>query len=309
MTTPSPMRRRLVLGGAFVLTIVAILVAAAVALGVGASQAAPRAAFSGGFGSSVVSGAVGCSGRSGVVISGHTFKGIGHDVPAITVVGCHHVTITGNDFIDDAEPIYVRDSTDVTITWNRYRNITGPHTRNGSHRGNFTQWENTFGGLIAHNVGVGGDTEDIISIYHSGGTDPAHRLVIRDNTFQGTDWTSSSGSGILLGDDGGGHITVTGNTLINPGQVGIGVAGGTDIHITGNTVYGQARPSSNVGIYTWGQGTPCSSIEVAHNTINFHKPDGTDSGWWNGQNCGPIAGWNTNVWSDALQRSSLAVRL
>ena len=255
------------------------------------------------FGSRPVSDAVGCEGRSGVTISGHTFRGIGSPVPAITIVGCHDVTIEGNDFIDVAEPIYVRDSTNVTIVWNRYRNITGPHERDGSHRGNFTQWENSFGGRIAHNEGVGGDTEDIVSIYHSGGTSAADPLLIEDNRFQGTDWSSASGSGIMLGDGGGSHVVVRNNVLIDPGQVGIGVAGGSDIHVTGNTIYGQARLYSNVGIYAWAQGTDCSDIEISDNTIDFHKQDGTNSAWWNGGNCGPITGLdttNTNSWQTPI---------
>lgn len=261
------------------------------------------------FGSRPASGAVGCQGQSGVTISGHTFRGIASPTPAITIVDCHDVTIEANDFIDVAEPIYVRDSTNVTIEWNRYQNITGPHERDGSHRGNFTQWENSFGGRIANNEGVGGDTEDIISIYHSGGLSEADPLIIETNRFQGTNWTSASGSGIMLGDGGGSHVVVRGNTLVNPGQVGIGVAGGSDIHVTGNTIYGQVRPYSNVGIYTWAQGAPCSDIEVGGNTIDFTNYASTPSAVWDGGNCGPIAGWNTNDWNTKLDPAQLVPHL
>lgn len=287
---------------------------AAVALVTDSDEIVPKVAdhvpgFGAAFGSRPVSAPVGCQGQTGVTISGHTFRGITSPEPTITIVGCHDVTIRDNDFIDDAEPIYVRDSTNVTIEWNRYSNITGPHTRDGSHRGNFTQWENSTGGTIANNEGVGGDTEDIISIYRSGGASAADPLVIENNRFQGTDWTSASGSGILVGDGGGSHIVVRGNVLVNPGQVGIGVAGGTDIHVTGNTVYGARRPYSNVGIYAWGQDAPCSDIEVAHNTIDFSKADGTPSAYWDGSTCGAIAGWSTNTWNIPLDPSQLAVHL
>ncbi|WP_297342762.1 right-handed parallel beta-helix repeat-containing protein [Amnibacterium sp.] len=252
------------------------------------------------FGSGPSSPAVTCNGKSHVTISGLTFSGIGNDVPAITIRNCSDVTITQNDFLDDAEPIYVVNSTDVTITSNRYRNITGPYQRNGSHRGNFTQWENSTGGAISGNVGIGGNTEDIVSIYKSGGSSASTPLVIENNTFEGTDWVSPSGSGILVGDGGGSHIVVRGNTLINPGQIGIGVSGGSDIHVTGNTVFGQQRTSSNVGIYVWGQGTACSAIEVAGNTVDWKKASGVVSGAWNGGNCGTIAGWASNAFTATI---------
>lgn len=270
-----------------------------------AADAADGGRFTAAFGTRPESGIVNCSGRSGVTITGLSFEGIGNDQPAITIMNCHDVVISQNDFIDDTEPIYVQDSTNVTITANRYRNITGPYQRNGSHRGNFTQWQNSFGGSIDHNVGIGGNTEDIVSIFQSGGADSAHPLVIEDNTFQGTNWTSASGSGIMLGDGGGSHVIVRNNTLINPGQVGIGVAGGSDIHVLDNTVYGEQRANSNVGISTWGQGSACSDIEVAGNTVDFVKDTGVVSGAWDGQNCGTIAGWSSNDFTATLNPAAL----
>ena len=69
--------------------------------------------------------------------------------------------------------------------------------------------------------------------------------------------------GAVLGDGGGGHVIVEGNALVNPGQVGIGVASGTDITVTGNSVYSEALPWSNVGIYVWNQyGSACGNIQI-----------------------------------------------
>ncbi|WP_375405707.1 right-handed parallel beta-helix repeat-containing protein [uncultured Amnibacterium sp.] len=242
-------------------------------------------------------------------MSGKTFKAIGNDTPAITIRNCHNVRIVQNDFIDDAEPIFVTDSTDVTIEYNRYRNIAGPHERNGSNRGNFTQWVNSTGGSISHNSGSGGDTEDIISIYKSGGHDAGNPLVIADNRFEGTNWTSGSGSGMMLGDGGGSHVVVKDNVLVNPGQVGIGVAGGSDIRVTGNTILGQPRASSNVGIYVWGQDAGCSDIQVAGNTVDFAKPSGMKSGGWDGGNCGAISGWSSNDWTAGVGLGAVRVVL
>lgn len=262
------------------------------------------------FGDRPESSAVTCDGQSNVTISGKFFTGIGDDTSAIRISNCHNVRIIGNDFLDDAQPITVTNSTDVEIGWNRYRNITGPHERNGSNRANFTQWVNSFGGSIHDNKGIGGDTEDIISIYQSGGIDAEHPLVIERNAFEGTNWSSSTGSGIMLGDGGGGHVIVRDNILLNPGAVGIGVAGGSDIRVTGNVVYGIDRPQSNVGIYVWNQSSPpCRAIRVHNNTVKWSKPDGADGSFWNAGNCGTVVGWIKNRWQAAIDPDALRVVL
>jgi hypothetical protein len=255
------------------------------------------------------SGPIVISGRSNVVISGKQFVNLGAGVSAIRIEHSHHVTITANDFKNVAEGIMVLDSTDVVITWNRYENITGPHERTGANVGNFTQWEASWGGEIYHNKGIGGDTEDIVSLYRSGGS-PAAPLLVANNQFQGTNWSSGSGSGMMLGDAGGAYITVRDNILVSPGQVGIGVPGGSHIRILDNILYGARRSASNVGIYVWNQsGSPCSSIEVAGNRVLWTKADGVDSGGWDGGGCGTVAGWGNNDWHAALNPSALAVHL
>ena len=269
----------------------------------------PTAAADVPFGSRPASKAVTCNRGFGMTISGHTFRDIRDDTPAISILGCTNVVIEDNDFIGDAEPIYVQGSTNVIIRRNRYQNITGPHERNGSHRGNFTQWDNSFGGQIVDNTGIGGDTEDVISIYQSGGEDAAHPLLIARNHFEGTNWTSVSGSGILLGDGGGSHVVVRDNVLLNVGQVGIGIAGGSDIHVLHNTVYGERRAGSNVGIYAWGQGASCSALEITGNRVWFEKANGTQSPIYDAGNCGTIAGLGANRFGSPLAEESLRVHL
>lgn len=279
----------------------------------GASSGAPSSSqWGAAFGSRpVTSTPVNCNGQSNVTISGHTFKSIGNDTPSITINNCTNVTVMGNDFVDDTEPIYVVNSKNVTISWNRYQNITGPHTRNGSNRGNFTQWVNSFGGSIHNNKGIGGDTEDIVSIYKSGGASATSPLVIENNAFQGSNWTSTSGSGLMLGDGGGSHIVARNNTLVNPGQVGIGVSGGTDIHVTGNTVYGEKRTGSNVGIYVanYSGAAAMGGIEVGSNTVSWKNASGVNNGGYDSGSAGPVTGWSTNMFNANLTITSLAVSL
>lgn len=246
--------------------------------------------------------------RSNVVISGKRFVNLPADQVAITIENSHNVTITANDFSGNTGDIYVVDSTDVTVTWNRYRNV-GNGTE-GSGASNFVQFSRTTGGTIAHNKGVGGDTEDIVSIYRSGGSSAAHPLLIEYNAFEGTNWVSDSGSGIMLGDGGGSHIVVAGNVLVTPGQVGIGISGGTDIHVVDNLLYGAKRAGSNVGISIWNQSPgSCSGNEIRGNKVTWYAANGSKNGAWDGGGCGSVAGWSGNDWDAGLSYSHLHVVL
>jgi parallel beta-helix repeat protein len=244
-------------------------------------------------------------GCSDVTITGRQFVDIA-DV-AIIVEQCDNVTITGNDFSNVVGGIYVLDSTNVTITWNRYENI-GDGTI-GSGHSNFVQFANSIGGYIAHNKGIGGNTEDIISIYQSGGASASSPLIIEYNAFQGTNWSSESGSGSMLGDSCGAHMVVRFNTYLSPGQAGIGIACGTDIHVTDNIIYGEMRPLSNVGIYIWNQYTgECSGNEIARNQVRWYRYDGTENPYWNSGNCGAVAGESTNNWYANIDPAQLEVK-
>ncbi len=254
------------------------------------------------------SGAIVVRDRSNVVISGKRFVNLPGDQVAITIENSHNVTVTANDFSGNIGDIYVVDSTNVTVTWNRYRNV-GNGTE-GSGASNFVQFSRTTGGTIAHNKGVGGNTEDIVSIYRSGGSSAAHPLLIEYNSFEGGDWSSGSGSGIMLGDGGGSHIVVAGNVLVTPGQVGIGISGGTDIHVVDNLVYGAKRAGSNVGISIWNQSPgSCSGNEIGGNKVTWYAANGSKNGAWDGGGCGSVVGWSSNDWDAGLSYSHLHVVL
>jgi hypothetical protein len=244
-----------------------------------------------------------------LVIENKTFRDLGANVEAIRLENCNNVVIRANDFARVAQAITVWNSTNVRIEWNRYQDILGPHARVGLNRANFAQLANVSMGYIGHNKGKGGDTEDIISMYHSGGSS-SQPFIIEYNHFEGTNWTSGSGSGIALGDGTSQYSIARYNKLLNPGQVGIFIAGGTNHKILDNVVYGERRASSNVGIYVWNQSsTPCSGHEVARNQVYWRKADGSVSGAWNGGNCGTISGWSGNTWNATLDPASLKVSL
>ena len=244
-----------------------------------------------------------------MTISGLQFQNLG--TGAIVIENSSNITVTANDFDNVVGAIYVFNSTNVTVTWNRYRNIGDGSI--GSGHSNFVQFNNVTGGYIANNKGKGGNTEDIISMFQSQGSSASSPIVIEHNAFQGTTWTSGSGSGAMLGDAGGSHIVFRFNSLLSPGQVGIGVAGGTDIHMTDNIVYGEVLPLSNVGVSVWNQyPTACSDIEVARNQVKWYRSDGVETPGWNAGNCGTVTGWDgtdTNNWHAPLDPATLAVTL
>jgi hypothetical protein len=255
------------------------------------------------------SGQVVVNGQSNVTVSGLQFQNLSLD--AIVVMNSSNVTITANDFDNVVGAIYVVDSTNVTVTWNRFRNI-GDGTI-GSGHSNYIQFARTTDGYIGHNNGIGGNTEDLISMWQSGGSSSSSPIIIEYNHFEGTNWTSTSGLGINLGDGGGSHMIARFNILLNPGQAGIAISSGTDNHITDNTVYGEQRPLSNVGISVWNQSsTACSGHEVARNEGKWYRYDGVETPASNVGNCGSVLGWDgvdTNNWHAPLDPVTLRVTL
>jgi len=254
------------------------------------------------------SGALVISGQSNVTISGKQFTNFASGTVAIVISNSSNITITGNDFANVTGAIYAVNSTNVTVTWNRFQNI-GNGTI-GSGHSNYVQFNNTWGGYIGHNKGIGGNTEDLLSIYKSGGSDAAHPLLIEYNNFEGTNWTSGSGSGMMIGDAGGSHVVARYNTLLTSGQVGIGIPGGSDVHITDNVLYGAKRTSANVGIYVWNQsGGTCSGNEVTRNQVKWYNASGSENPYWNGGGCGTVIGEGGNSWHASIDPASLHVTL
>ena len=258
------------------------------------------------FGTRPASGAISLRNCRDVVIENKTFRDLGPNVIAIRIENCSNVTIRAVDFINVSEGVYAVNSSKITVRDSRYRNITGPHQRVGLNRANFVQFNHVNGGLIDHNKGKEGDTEDIVSIFAS------QNIVVEDNHFEGTNWTSSSGSGIALGDVGGSGNIARRNVLLNPGQVGIFIAGGTNNQIVDNVIYQAQRPRSNVAIYVWKQPpnstATCAGHTVRNNQVRWLSATGASSAFWDAGNCGAIS-TGGNSWSAPLDPSALRVSL
>ncbi len=255
------------------------------------------------FGTRPRSGAITLTDCRDRVISNRTFRDLGANVIAIKLVRCHNVTIKAVDFLNVAEGVFAVDSTNIRVIDSRYKNIIGPHERVGLNRANFVQFDHVTGGLIDHNKGIGGDTEDVVSLHASS------NVIVEDNHFEGTNWESRSSSGIAIGDGGGSGNIARRNKLVNIGQVGAFIAGGTNNKILDNVIFGAQRPASNVGIYVadFSDG-PCSGHTVSGNRVRFRNEDGVLNGYWQGSGCGTVTRSN-NDWAAPLVLSSLHVSL
>ena len=253
--------------------------------------------------------------ESGVVIENLHISNPGGT--CVTVTNASNVTIR-NSTIGPCgdEAVYLSDVNGAVVSGNY---ITG--TGNGVlvHRSdsvrvdsnafvdagrNFVQFDkvNGAGSSISGNRGqneLGGtDAEDLISLYQSNGTASSPIRVVGNHLRNGG--PSDSGSGIMLGDGGGSYQLVEGNVLVEPGQVGIGVASGTNMTVRGNVVYSSALPWSNNGIYVWNQyDRACGNVEVSGNRVNWTKADGSSNAWWEGGGCGTVNNfgndWNAPV--------------
>jgi hypothetical protein len=203
-------------------------------------------------------------------------------------------SITGNFVSDTDNGVLVHRSTSVVVDGNAFIDAGR----------NFVQFDKVdgAGSSISANRGQnplgGSNAEDFISVYQSNGTSDSPIRVVGNRLRGGG--PSNSGSGIMLGDGGGSHQYVADNILVDPGQVGIGVASGTNIRVVGNDVYSASQPWSNVGIYVWNQyGSACNDIEVSANRVDWTAAGGYSNPWWGGGGCGSTV-VSGNDWEASL---------
>jgi parallel beta-helix repeat protein len=227
---------------------------------------------------------------SNVTIKNVTVGPCGGD--AIYLSDVTNASVTGNYITDSERGVLVHRSDSVRVDSNTFIN-TGR---------NFVQFDKVNGAnsSISGNRGQnelgGSNAEDLISLFTSNGTSASPIRIVGNHLRNGG--PSHSGSGILLGDGGGAHQLVEGNVLVNPGQIGIGIASGTDVTVRNNLIYGDALGWSNVGMYVWNQYGNCGSIEVVGNQIDWRASGGYRNGFFNGGGCDAYIhdnNWNANL--------------
>jgi hypothetical protein len=236
--------------------------------------------------------------------------GWGHeDVGVLLEPGANNVTVRYNTIHDAPTGLYARAARHpIVFEGNLVYNIRGPMPR-----GQMVQFNSVAGGWgqsrIVGNVSdkrlatIATRYEDHISMYNTYGTSD-NPVLIACNRLRGGD--SNTGSGILIGDNGGQWFTVRDNTIVLVANVGIGVAGAQNATVSGNLAYmkgASADTRTNLGYYVMSYGgyTP--------GNVNFANNRGIAVGWINGLWNTPQSalyndgsGWNiqqsNNNWND-----------
>jgi parallel beta-helix repeat protein len=126
--------------------------------------------------------------------------------------------------------------------------------------------------------------EDSINIEDSTG------VTVSNNYLTGG--SSPSGCGILA-EAGASQVRITNNIIVDTGQCGIGIADGTNNVVDGNRVIDSTPVpgAGNTALYVWRgdpNSGPCSNISFTNNIASQLKPNGVESGYWNGGGCEPV---------------------
>ncbi len=220
---------------------------------------------------------------SNVLITNKSF--LGCSGIAITVHDANNVTISDIDVDDVVGGLYLVDVTgNVSISGIRARNVGDNST--GSGHSNVIQLSRTYDNDAnpdIYNVkAYGGQTEDAISIYQSGGTSATNTLLIEDvhieHPLSGTlAWQSDSGTCIDLADAGGHDIVLRNSTFLNCGAVGIQMnMPYNNVRAVSNILYGAQRPLNNVGLSQYGT-CSCSNDQYVNNRVWWKNASGSSN--------------------------------
>ena len=206
---------------------------------------------------------------------------------AISIENASNITIENCLFNGVITGVYALQSQTIKIRNNQFVNV---RMRSTGGRGQFVQFNNVTGAgnVIEDNKGENflgeSNPEDLISLFNSSGT-AASPISIRNNIFRGGG-PSTSGGGIMTGDNGGSYQVVENNVLLDPGQYGIASAGGSNISLINNKIYAKQQPFTNNPLYVWAQaGASCSNINVKGNRVNWTDKNGEKNNGWNAGNC------------------------
>lgn len=221
-----------------------------------------------------------------VLIENNSFD-LNGNVIAIQIEGGKNIRIRHNQFRMFRTGVYAIQTTGgIDIQCNQFEDIAGSKPRGqmvqfnkGSGSGNRVNYN-----TLDHTPGIG-NPEDLINMYGSGGTS-ADPIQIIGNQLRGGG-PSTSGGGIMVGDDGGHDIRVEDNILVDPGQYGIGSPAGSHITLKNNTIYGKQQSFTNVGLYVGlkteiDAGFVCDgpSILVEGNRVNFINKNGVQNDFY-----------------------------
>ena len=211
---------------------------------------------------------------SDITIRNCIFKNAGQI--GIQVNASKNINIYGCLFDSVRTGVYATNCTGgLVINCNSFKDIIGPKPR-----GQMVQFNACTGAgnrinnnILEQTTGVGAP-EDLVKLYASYGT-VADPIQVSGNKTRGGG-PSTSGGGLMLGDNGSHDIIADNNILVNPGQYGIAAPSGWNMKITNNTVYSASFSYTNVGLYvglsseiTAGFACTGNTITVSGNKVNW----------------------------------------
>ena len=207
---------------------------------------------------------------------------------AVYISGCKNVTLVDCYFENVYEGVAAQlCSGNIKIEHNDFKNIRG-QLDGGSYFANAIRFDRVTGAgnSISYNAieNIKGESspEDNIALYASHGT-PQSPIIVKGNWIRGGG-PNHSGGGVNLGDMGGSYQIAEDNILVNPGQVGMGMAGGNNLTIRNNKIYAKQQPFTNVGLaivnWTVSKTGPSHNIVVENNEINWTNKDGKYNTAW-----------------------------
>lgn len=233
-----------------------------------------------------------------------------HDTGDLGIYGYQSNGFTAyRNRIDDTRTSILTDACDlVNVTYNKMHTIWGTYDAGGWNAfiqiayatggGNRINYNKTFTPLGTTDVG------DKINLWECHG-DAGDPMQVNYNSLINSG-PRVSGTGFLLGDGGSTYMEGRGNRLVNAGAAGCGIAGGQNCSLIDNLIFGEQLDWSNVGLYVWDQyASSCSGHTVSGNRVNWTDSTGVKKGFWDGGNCGSIAG-SGNDWDDLTVTAAIA---
>ena len=224
---------------------------------------------------------------------------------AVDIDHCTNITITNCSMANIASGVYVCTGSGISVTYNDILNVQGPFPR-----GQMVQF-NTVSGTgnrinynSCDNISGQSNPEDLVNLFKSNGTinDP---IQVIGNWIRGGG-PSTSGGGLLAGDNGGSYQLFENNICVNTANEGIEVAGGHDITVNNNTFYSQKTAISGVAISVYNQCIdPSFNITVQNNQTNWTHYSGVLNNLCDAGKSGVITGWSTNIYDPNLNSSIL----
>ena len=229
----------------------------------------------------------------------------------VYLYNCTNITVINNTMDTNDTGVVADGCTGgIKVTHNDVKNVQGPMPRGQMVQfGHVTGGGNSISYNVLDNVPNQSHPEDAISLFITNGIagDP---IQVIGNWIRGGG-PSTSGGGIMTGDEGGSYVTVQDNILVDPGQYGITISSGHHIIISNNTIYAKQQPFSNIGLSAYNQypAEITNSNTIMNNQVNYTNKSGVLNNLWNAGNAGVITGWDTNTYNPNLSASILPVKI